>query len=161
MGIVSKLKIGGGLLLVGIALLTIGYLKYENHILQSDLKYVNQQLGAANQREIELTQTNADQDKTITQLKKTETQARKATAIIEQARHYWHQQALTATAQIKKDLADENCADQPVPGITHWVYYDTDKNRISHAKQDSITQAPSQLFNGSRSTISPAASHLW
>lgn len=113
------IRIGGAVLVLAV----IAFLRYENHQLQANLTAVNQQLGAANQREVQLVNTNAQMKQTVKQLKLSAEQERKAANQVEQQRQHWQQVAKQAQIQIKEAIADEDCVDRRIPHVDEWMYY--------------------------------------
>ncbi|MFM2477382.1 hypothetical protein [Celerinatantimonas sp. MCCC 1A17872] len=127
----SVVRMGAIVLVV----VVVGYLKIENHRLRGDLSSVNQQLGAAGQREIQLLNTNAAMQATVRTLRLAANQERLAATQMATQRSHWRTVAKQAQATIHKALAHEDCTQRVIPGAAHWLYY-THPNRARHPVQN-------------------------
>ncbi|CAG9000651.1 MAG: hypothetical protein CENE_02651 [Candidatus Celerinatantimonas neptuna] len=117
------LRIAGGF----IVLMLLGYFRFENHRLHADLIKVNQQLGAANQRETVLLNANVAMRTTVRQLRLVAHQEHIAAMRMEIERQGWLSRVKTSQLQIKEALMHEVCAHRSIPGAAGWMYYQRSK----------------------------------
>ncbi|MGD6735396.1 hypothetical protein ACP5PY_03060 [Photobacterium leiognathi subsp. mandapamensis] len=93
------------------------------------LQEVNSKLVTQQAQVSLLTNLNHSMKSTITRLKQASQQERLATEQTAREREQWQQRALRAKQQIEKDIANEECANLPIPHSGDWMYYEKNASR--------------------------------
>ncbi|WP_318438143.1 hypothetical protein [Photobacterium leiognathi] len=111
------------------ACLVLMLAKWKYSSMVDQLQEVNSKLVTQQAQVSLLTNLNHSMKSTITRLKQASQQERLATEQTAREREQWQQRALRAKQQIEKDIANEECANLPIPHSGDWMYYEKNASR--------------------------------